>query len=143
MTVSELMSRGAVSVCTEDTVYTAAGLMLRYDLGCLPVLGADGRLRGVLTDRDVVLRCVAPGEDPSRTRVKSIMTRRPVGVLPEDDVRAAAEVMARSKVRRLPVTAKDGALMGVVSLGDLARCGTYEMEASRALTEISGNIRRI
>lgn len=73
--------------------------------------------------------------------VRSIMSRRPAVVTPEDDVRQAARLMSSQQVRRLPVVDKDR-VVGVVSLGDLAKCGRYEMEISRALTDISENIRQ-
>ena len=70
------------------------------------------------------------------------MTRNPSFLLPEDDIRQAAQLMSLHQVRRLPV-AQDGKLVGILSLGDLARCGKAEMEVSRALPDISGNVKRL
>ena len=77
----------------------------------------------------------------SQVPVRQVMSRHPAQVAPGDDVRQAAQRMARQQVRRLPVV-EGGKVVGMVSLGDLAKCGRYEMEISRALTDISENIRR-
>ena len=82
-----------------------------------------------MTDRDIVLRCVAAEEDPRSVPVRSIMSRRPAVVTPEDDVRQAARLMSSQQVRRLPVVDK-GRVVGWSPLGDLAKCGRYEMEIS-------------
>ena len=103
---------------------------------------AEGILRGMVTDRDIVLRCVAPEADPKSVPVKEIMSRRLAAVEPGDDVRQAAQLMARRQIRRLPVVA-DGKVVGIVSLGDLAQCGRYEMEISRALTDISSVVQKL
>ena len=99
-------------------------------------------LQGIVTDRDIILRCVAPEDDPSRVPVKNIMTRHPKALSPADDVRQAAQIMAIQQVRRLPVV-EDGRVVGLVSLGDLAKCGKFEMEVSKALTDISENVKRV
>jgi CBS domain-containing protein len=140
--VSELMSSSVISVKPEDTAQTAARLLSRHNLGSMPVLSPEGKLRGIVTDRDIVLRCVAAEEDPEATTVKEIMTRGVACVAPEDDVREAARVMAEKKVRRLPVV-NNGRVVGMLSLGDLARSKMFDMEASRALTDISENIKRM
>jgi len=141
MTVSEIMSKNVVSVPEDEPVALAARLMSRNNIGSLPVCGADGRLCGVVTDRDIVLRCVANGGDPAGTPVGEIMSRSVISVSPGDDVARASDLMSAGQVRRLPV-AEDGRLLGYVALCDLARRGACDMEASRALCEISENLRR-
>ncbi|WP_458862420.1 CBS domain-containing protein [Acidaminobacterium chupaoyuni] len=136
MRVSELMSRGTVSVSADDTVACAARLMERHNVGVLPVCGAENQLRGVITDRDIAVRCVAGDVSAERTCVREIMTRHVATVSPSADVREAAQLMAQTQVRRLPVV-ENGKVMGMVSIGDMARTQTYDMEASRALAEIS------
>ena len=95
-----------------------------------------------MTDRDIVLRCLAAEEDPTRTTVGEIMTRGCATVSPKDDVREAGRIMAATQVRRLPVT-EEGKVVGMVSLGDLATSRTHDMEASKALSDISDNLRKI
>ena len=140
MLVKEMMNPGVVSIQQEDSVALAARLLSRHNVGVLPVCGQDGRLRGVVTDRDIVLRCVAAEEDPAQTPVKQIMSRGCTVAAPDDDAREAARLMAAKQVRRLPVL-EAGRVVGIVSLGDLAGSGRCDMEASKALREISGNIR--
>ena len=142
MQVSEVMNRNVVTIDPGESVALAARLLSRHNVGSLPVCGPGGRLLGIVTDRDIVLRCVAPEENPSQVPVRSVMSRNPSFLLPEDDIRQAAQLMSLHQVRRLPV-AEEGKLVGMLSLGDLARCGKAEMEVSRALLDISGNVKRI
>ena len=141
MQVRDLMNSSVVSIAPEESAALAARLLSRHDLGALPVCGAKGELRGIVTDRDIVLRCVAAEEDPAQTPVKEIMTRSCAVVSPGDDPREAARLMAAKQVRRLPVT-EDGKVVGMVALGDLAQSHSYDMEASKALSEISDPVRK-
>lgn len=141
MNVSDIMSPHMISIRQDEPVSAAARLLTRHNLGSLPVCGADGNLRGMVTDRDIVLRCVAAEEDPLAVPAGDIMSRRCATVPPDADVREAARRMAAEQVRRLPVV-EDGRLVGILSLGDLARCGRCEMEVSQALTVISDHVRR-
>jgi CBS domain-containing protein len=136
MKVSDLISPGVVTIAPEESAALAARLLSRHNVGALPVCGRDGRLRGMVTDRDIVLRCVAPEEDPAQTPVRDIMTRCCTAVSAEDDPVHAARLMALGQVRRLPVT-REGRVVGVLSLSDLARAGQFQMEAAQALSEIS------
>ena len=140
MQVRELMNDNVVSISPEENVNTAARLLWRYDLGSLPVCGDGGKLWGIVTDRDIVLRCVAAENDPAGTKVREIMSRGVNTVSPEDDVRQAAQIMAVCRVRRLPVV-EEGKVVGMLSLGDVARSENCDMEAAMALSEISGNVR--
>lgn len=142
MQVKEVMSRRIIAISPEETVAVAARLLSQHNIGALPVCNRDGRLRGMVTDRDIVVRCVAAGDDPERTRVAEIMTRRVLAAEPDRSVDEAARLMAREQVRRLPVQ-KHGRLVGMVSLGDVAVRPDYTMEAGEVLQEISQNIRRV
>lgn len=140
MKVSDIMNSSTVSVSPDETVALAARLLSRHNIGSLPVCGQDGSVKGVITDRDIVLRCVAPGEDPENTQVRQVMSRSIVTVSPEDDVKRASELMGTAQVRRLPVT-ENGKLVGILALGDMAKVSVCDMEAAHALSEISENIR--
>ena len=142
MQVRELMNPSVVSIAPEESAALAARLLSRHDLGALPVCAGDGRLRGMVTDRDIVLRCVAAEEDPARTPVGDIMSRSVTSVSPGDDARSALRLMSARQVRRLPVT-EEGVVVGMVSLGDLAKCRQCNMEASKALSDISENVRNL
>ena len=142
MEVQEIMTAKVITVGQDEPVTAAARLLRRWNLGALPVTDSTGRLRGVLTDRDIVLRCLALDNDPADTRVSEVMSRAVVTARPGDSVQSAAALMAREQLRRLPV-AENGRLVGMVSLGDVAVRPDYTMEAGEVLQEISQNIRRV
>lgn len=137
--VRDIMTRQVVRVDPEEPVAVAARMLSRYNVGALPVCDEEGRVRGMVTDRDIVLRCVAAGRDPERTPVRHVMTGRVVTVGAEQPLLAAAEKMAREQVRRLPVEDR-GRLCGVVTLADIAGNQETSMEAAEALTEICANV---
>ena len=139
MKVKDCMTKNVICVGEFESADVAARLMARYNLGSLPVRRLDGSLSGMVTDRDIVLRCIAAEEDPAQTMVRDIMTRNCATVAPGDDCREATRLMSTQQVRRLPVVEK-GKLVGVISLADLARSHRFDMEASQALCEISENI---
>ena len=139
MQVKDLMNPSVVTIEPGSSAALAARLISRHNVGSLPVCGDDRRLRGVVTDRDIVLRCVAAEEDPAQTPVRDIMTRGCTTVSPGDDCREATRLMSLHQVRRLPVV-EDGKLVGVISLADVARSGRFDMEAAQALCEISENL---
>lgn len=134
------MNPCVVSIDPGESAALAARLLARHNVGALPVCSGSGALLGMVTDRDIILRCVAAGEDPAHVPVRTIMTRHPAAVSPDADPRQAARLMSGQQIRRLPVV-DNGKVVGMLSLGDLAKCGRWEMEISRALTDISENIR--
>ena len=139
MKVKELMTGSVICVSPEESVAVASRIMARNNIGALPVCWADGRLCGMVTDRDLVTRCVAAGRNPGTTTVREIMTGQVFTATAEMDAGAAAHLMGRRQVRRLPVT-EQGKLCGMVSLGDLSRCDHTAPDATDALAEISANI---
>ena len=141
MLVRELMNKTVVTIAPEESSALAARLLSRHELGALPVCGRDGALLGIVTDRDIVKRCIAAGEDPCRVPVKDIMSPAPVTISPDADLSAAARQMGSHQIRRLPVVEGD-ALVGMVSLGDLARCRRCDTEAAEALSDISANLKQ-
>ena len=139
MQVKDLMNPSVVTVEPTASAALAARLISRHNVGSLPVCGEGGRLRGVVTDRDIVLRCIATEDDPAQTPVRDIMTRGCATVSPDADCREATRLMSLHQVRRLPVV-ENGRLVGMISLADVARSGRFDMEAAQALCEISENI---
>ncbi len=142
MRVKDCMTKQVISVGAGEPVSVAARLMARYNLGALPVRGTDGQLEGMLTDRDIVLRCIAAERSPKAVRVREVMTRSVAAAAPDTDAAAAAGIMAARQVRRLPVT-EDGRLVGMVSLADLSRRPDYMMEAAEALEDICAGVRHM
>lgn len=141
MKLQDIMTKNVVTITPEESAALAARLLTRHNLGALPVCAYDGRLLGIVTDRDIITRCVAADQDPHRVPVQDIMSRELETIGPEDDTKTAARQMASNQVRRLPVV-KDGKVVGMISLGDLATTRRCDTEAAAALSEISENIRR-
>ena len=131
MTLREIMSKTVVRIRPDEPVGVAARALSQYNIGALPVCGYDGKLRGVITDRDIVTRCLASNRDPAKTTVGEIMTGRIV----------TGRLMGREQVRRLPIL-ENGRLCGMVSLADLAEQQETRKEAGSALEQISGNLSR-
>ena len=139
MKIRELMSKTVVRIHPEESVAVAARALAHYNIGILPVCGNDGRLCGLVTDRDIVTRCLASGRSPAVTPVREVMTTQILSARPDMDAAAAAGLMGRAQIRRLPVL-ENGRLCGMVSLGDLARREETGMDAADALGEISSGL---
>ena len=141
MKVRELMSNPVIRIHPEESVAVAARTLARYNIGILPVCGNDGRICGLVTDRDLVTRCIASGRSASMTPVREVMTTQILSVRPDMDANLAAGIMGRAQVRRLPVL-ENGRLCGMVSLGDLAVRDETGLNAGDAFGEISSGLSR-
>ena len=139
MKVKDIMTKQVIGVGPEESVEVAARTLSRYNIGALPVCGTDGKLCGVVTDRDLVIRCMAAGRLPADTKVRQVMTGQVTSVQPDMEVGVAAHLMGRQQIRRLPVT-ENGKLCGMVSLGDMAVLEDCVMDAADALADITSNI---
>lgn len=139
MKIREIMTNPVVRINQEESVSVAARTLAHYNIGILPVCGSDGRVCGLVTDRDLVTRCVASGRNPAMTPVREVMTRNVVFVPPDMDAGTAAHLMGREQIRRLPVV-ENGKLCGMVSLGDLAAREETGYDAGDALADISSNL---
>jgi len=142
MKVEACMTKNVAMISRCESASVAARLMLRRNVGMLPVRGPLGILAGVVTDRDIALRCAAAGRDARIVAVEEIMTTRVVTARPDMELAAAAALMAREQVRRLPVV-RDGRVVGVLSLSDLARLEDYSMEAADCLEGICAGVHRL
>jgi CBS domain-containing protein len=119
-TAREVMTQGAECVGENESMLEAAKKMEKLDVGALPICGEDDRLKGMLTDRDVVIKVLAQGKDPSSTTAGELGEGKPVTIGADDSVEEAIQTMKAHKVRRLPVI--DGhRLIGIVTQGDLAK----------------------
>lgn len=139
MKIRQIMSSPAISVGEGETVEVAARTLAQYNIGVLPVCNTRGEVCGMVTDRDLVTRCMAANKLPSKTMVKEIMTGQVTSIQPDTEIGVAAHLMGRLQVRRLPVV-ENGRLCGMVSLGDLAVRDETAVDASDALTDISSNL---
>jgi len=137
MKVREAMTARPECVGPDDTLDQAARKMKNLDVGPVPVCEND-RLVGMLTDRDIVVRCVAEGQDARSAKVRDAMSEGVEYCFEEDDVQEAARRMKDKQVRRLVVLNEDKRLVGIVSLGDLAvETGGDEETAGKTLEAVS------
>lgn len=139
MKLREIMTNPVIRIHPDESVAVAARTLAHYNIGILPVCGADGRVCGLVTDRDLVTRCIASGRSPASTTVREVMTAQIVSAGPDMDTSTAAGLMGREQIRRLPVM-ENGRLCGMVSLGDLAVKEETSYDAGDALTEISESL---
>lgn len=139
MKVRSLMTKPAIHISPMESVEVAARTLTHYNIGILPVCDNHGALCGLLTDRDLVTRCLALGKTPAQTTVREVMTGRVISVSPDMESGVAAHLMGRQQVRRLPVV-ENGKLCGMVTLGDLAKREESIMDAADALGDIASNI---
>lgn len=139
MKVRDIMTSPVIHIDPGESAEVAARTLTHYNIGILPVCSRDGKLCGVVTDRDLVTRCLASGKQPGKTRVAEVMSGSVQWVSPDMDAGAAAHLMGSRQVRRLPVL-DDGKLCGMVSLGDLAAFEDSVMDAADALTDITSNV---
>ena len=119
-TARDLMSQDPECIGENEDLVAAARKMRDLDVGALPICGEDQRLKGMLTDRDIVIKCVAEGTSPSSVRAGQFAEGKPVTVGADDSAEVVLDTMAKHQVRRLPVI--DGhQLVGVVAQADVAR----------------------
>lgn len=119
-TARDIMTTGAECIGESETLAVAARRMRDLDVGALPICGADGALVGLVTDRDIVVRCVADGGDPTVTMAGELAEGEPVTIGADDPVEDVLSTMGEYQVRRLPVM-DDGRLVGIISEADIAR----------------------
>ena len=134
MKVRALMTTEPVTVEPAATLGEVAMLMKQEDCGSIPVV-EGGRLIGIVTDRDIVIRGVAAGIDPKTQRVSTVMSADPVTVSPDDDVSEAEQIMADRQIRRLPVVEK-GSLVGIIVTAQIARADD-KRKVGETIKEIS------
>jgi len=140
MKVSQLMTKNVSAADLETTLEEIATMMRDEDAGAIPVLDGE-MLVGIVTDRDIVLRCIAEGRDPVGTTSEEILSADLITIRPNDDVDIAARVMSQRQVRRLPVVDENGNLVGMLSLGDIAVKEDGDAEGAEALQGISRGVK--
>ena len=134
-TARELMSQGVECVVSTETLVEAARKMRDLEVGALPICGEDQRLQGMLTDRDIVVKCIAEGKDPNSLRASDLAQGKPVTIGADDSAEETLKTMAKYQVRRLPVI--DGhQLVGIVAQADVARALPNEV-VGKVLEEVS------
>ncbi|HEY6820812.1 MAG TPA: CBS domain-containing protein [Burkholderiales bacterium] len=135
MRVSEAMTRDVRVATPGQTLRDAAKTMAEIDAGVLPV-GENDRLIGMITDRDIAIRGVAAGKGPD-TPVREVMSSEVKYCFEDEELDHVADNMARIQVRRLPVVSRDKRLVGIVSLGDVAKSDGQGAKAAQAVKGVS------
>ncbi|MFI9509277.1 CBS domain-containing protein [Nocardia sp. NPDC052566] len=120
MKARDIMHKDATWIPADETLDRAAQLMRRLDVGALPI-GNDDRLIGMLTDRDIVVKCVAAGHDPSKIRCGDLAQGTPRWVSADADVREVLDLMERDQIKRLPVVDANKRLVGMICESDIAK----------------------
>ncbi len=141
MKVSDIMTKNVIGIHPEESAEVAARMLTHYNIGAMPVCGSDGKLCGMVTDRDLVIRCMASGKQPNQTKVRTVMTGKVLSVSPDVDAANAAHLMGSKQIRRLPVV-ENGTLCGMISLGDIARLEENQNIAAQALSGVTSNVQK-
>lgn len=119
-TAREMMHLGAECVPINETLDRAAQIMRDKQVGSLPICGDDNRLKGIITDRDIVVKCIAAGHDPAKMTAGELAQGTPIYVSADDDEAAILKLMEKNKIRRVPVI-EDHMIIGMISEADLAQ----------------------
>jgi CBS domain-containing protein len=138
--ISELMTRNCEWVSPDTSAQQIAQKMKQLDCGFIPV-GENDKLIGMVTDRDLALRCVAEGKNPQECQARDLMTEKTYYCYDDQDAKEICDNMSEIKVRRLPVVNRDKQLVGVVSMGDLAQYAA-ENETGETLKDITEGLKQ-
>lgn len=141
MRAGDVMTRNPKTARPNDTVQQIAQIMIDEDCGIVPVTEQDGRLLGVVTDRDIVCRLVARGIDMKEARARDVMTDDVECVTENEDLHSVLRLMSEHQVRRIPVVARGDRLMGIIAMADLAREADVDEELQDTFDDISSERR--
>jgi len=136
MLVKQCMIRDVQLATPETTIKEAAQKMRDGDFGALPV-GENDRLIGMVTDRDIVIRAIADGKDPSSTPVKECMTKQVLYCYEDQTLEEVAENLGNNQIRRVPVLSREKRLVGILALGDIAISSVSPKKVEETLSHIS------
>lgn len=139
MKIQEIMTRNPSCVTADASVRDAAQIMRREDVGIVPVVEAAGdrKLVGLVTDRDIAIRCIADGKDGT-CRVRDVMSADDLATCSaDDDVDDVMDAMSKEKVRRIPIVDERGSLVGIVSQADVVRKAHDDSKAQQTVERIS------
>lgn len=132
---SDIMTTDVTVIREEETLRDAAERLAQDNIGALPICDDQKQIKGMLTDRDIVVHVVARGKDPAQTRARELEMGEVISVRPDDSLDHAGDLMAQHQIRRLPVV-EDGKVVGMISQADIAR-NAAPHESGRVVKEIS------
>ena len=134
--VKDIMCKNVYKVTKDSDIQEVCECMEKNDIGCVPVCDENNCCCGIITDRDVVVRCDCKGKDVTETQAKDVMTDSVTTIHPDASITEATEAMKEHKVRRLPVVEENGKVVGILSLGDIAQCGCYDKQVGECECDI-------
>ena len=140
MKVRDIMTTDVACAAPDTTLEEIATMMRDEDTGAIPIVD-DEVLVGIVTDRDIVVRCIAEGKDATECTAEDIVSENLETIEPDDDVNEASQIMARRQVRRLPVV-EEGRLVGMLSLGDIAVKQHDDRESGNTLESVSEGVKQ-
>ncbi len=132
--VNEIMVEKVVSIRVDATIKDAVNLMNMHDIGCL-IVSKNGEIQGIITERDILKRVVAESRDAELTKVSDIMSKPLVVGGPTMYIEDAAKLMFKKNIKKLPIT-KDGQLIGIITLSDIARVTNIESQIAKVVEEL-------
>jgi CBS domain-containing protein len=139
MKVRDIMSTEVTTASPDSTLQELASMMRDEDVGSIPIV-EDGDLTGIITDRDIVLRCIADGKDPGEVTAEEIVSERLETIAPDDGIEKASRIMGERQIRRLPVV-ENGRLVGMLAIGDIAVKQGDERVSGETLEDISAGVK--
>ena len=134
MKVKDIMTNHICCVAPDMTLENTSKIMCGADVGVVPVCGADGII-GIVTDRDIITRGVSKGFSTNE-KIERVMSKNVISVTPDTEVMDAVQIMSDKQIRRLPVISNNE-IVGMLSIGDLARCGKLDTEVAKAESGIA------
>ncbi|HUP64981.1 MAG TPA: CBS domain-containing protein [Thermoanaerobaculia bacterium] len=135
--LSDVMTRNPECATEKDTLQSVARMMRDCDCGAIPVVGDDRKLRGMITDRDIVIRCIAEGKNPMDATVGNIMTREIYSVRENESLDEVFRVMSERQVRRVPILGNNDEVIGIIAQADLAIDSPSDEKVGRTVEHIS------
>lgn len=135
--VRDVMTPNPECVTERDSLRDAARIMKDHDTGVVPVVDDNKKIIGMITDRDIVVRCIAEGKNPMDARVNEVMTKSVRKVQEDATVNDVLGMMKSSEIRRVPVVDRNDHIVGIVSMGDIAMQGENKGKVGDAMGDIS------
>jgi CBS domain-containing protein len=135
--IRDVMTANPVYVSDKDSIRDVARIMAREDTGVVPVCDNSKKIIGMITDRDIVVRLVAEGKDPANAKVNEAMTKNVRAVKEDSTIDEALNVMKSAEVRRVPVVNARNEIVGIVSMGDIAKENQQRAQIGEAVKDIS------
>lgn len=140
MKCKDIMTKYIKMCRPECTVKDSTQIMKDQNCGAVPIVDDNNKVVGIVTDRDIAIKCILEEKDASRTKISEVMTKKVITCREDEDIDEAIRKMKDNKIRRIPIVDKNNVLLGMVSLGDIAVITSEEHEVYEALESISSPV---